>query len=311
MLTPHTTARIFQICALALALSATAIADPKTLDFRPVEPAEKLKPSAISEASGLTISTMNPNFMWLINDSGGTPDIHLTTTDGHYRGKVTIKGSSNIDWEDLASFSVAGENYLLIADTGDNQAKRETCTLYIVREPAIPEAGKNLVTRILPAWQVRFRYEDGPRDCEAVAVDAKAGKIILISKRTIPPQVYELPLHPLGKPPIQTARKIGQISVNCPTFSLIPFRDQPVGLAFTTDHSLAAVVTYYSIFLFPRRASESWAVALSRTPSILPPHSLGQAESVTFSKDGNNLYTIAEGRESPIRRYQKSKPAAP
>lgn len=297
--------------SIALALAAAAQADQKNLDFLPVEPVRKLQPSPISEASGLAISSANSGFMWLVNDSGSTPEIHLTTTDGTYRGKATVNGATNIDWEDLASFSLEGENYLLVADTGDNHARRDTSALYILHEPTIPEFGKNLAATVLPAWQIRFRYEDGPRDCEAVAVDAKAGKIILISKRTHPPQVYELPLHAPGKQGIQTARKVGQMTVNCPTFSLIPFCDQPVGLTFTTDHSLAAVVTYYSIFLFPRRPSESWAVALSHVPTILPPHSLGQAESVAFTKDGKTLFIVAEGNESPIKRYQKQENHTP
>ncbi len=290
---------------LTLAQLATVHADQKPADFRPIEGLQKLHPSPIVEASGLAISSANPSFMWLVNDSGGAPDIYLTHTDGTYRGKVTVKGTKNIDWEDLASFSLNGKNYLLVADTGDNSSRRDSCTLHILQEPAIPESGKNLDATLLPAWQIQFRYEDGPRDCEAVAVDAAAGKIILISKRTLPPQIYELPLRPSKKHSIQTARKIGQMTVNCPVFSLIPFRNQPVGLDFTPDRSLAAVVTYYSIFLFPRQPTESWAVAFSHPPTILPPHSLGQAESVAFSKDGNTLYTVAEGNESPIKRYQK------
>ncbi len=289
----------------AFALLATAHADPKPTDFLPVEGAQKLHPSPIVEASGLAISSANPGFMWLVNDSGGAPDLYLTHTDGTYRGKVTVKGAKNIDWEDLASFSLGGKNYLLVADTGDNHSQRDSCTLHILREPAIPESGKNLDATVVPDWQIQFRYEDGPHDCEAVAVDAKAEKIILISKRTHPPQIYELPLRPSKKHGIQTAHQIGKMTVNSPTFSLIPFHDQPVGLDFTADLSLAAVITYYSIFLFPRQPTESWAVAFSHPPTILPPHALGQAESVAFSKDGKTLYTVAEGNESPIKRYQK------
>ena len=303
--TPARSMMLLRFLYPACALLATAHAEQKPPCFLPVKGAEKLHPSPIVEASGLAISSVNPSFMWLVNDSGGAPDIYLTHTDGTYRGKVTVKGTTNIDWEDLASFSLDGKNYLLVADTGDNSSRRDSCTLYILREPTIPEPAKNLATTVIPAWQIQFRYEDGPRDCEAVGVDAKAGKIILISKRTHPPQIYELPLHPSKKHSIQTARKIGQMTVNCPILSLIPFRDQPVGLAINADHSLAAVVTYYSIFLFPRQPTESWAVALSHPPTILPPHSLGQAESVAFSKDGKTLYTVAEGNESLIKRYEK------
>ncbi|MES2440670.1 MAG: hypothetical protein V4584_16510, partial [Verrucomicrobiota bacterium] len=69
--------------------------------------------------------------------------------------------------------------------------------------------------------------------------------------------------------------------------------------------------TYYGVFLFPRQPKESWADAFSRQPTVLPPHSLGQAESVAFSKDGKTIYAVAEGRESTIKRYQKQETSVP
>jgi hypothetical protein len=61
--------------------------------------------------------------------------------------------------------------------SADNKTVREECVFYIVREPALPAAGKSLSPTTLPSWQIRFRYQDGPRDCESVAVDAKEEKM--------------------------------------------------------------------------------------------------------------------------------------
>ena len=282
---------------------ALAGAEP-SLNFLPLAARPKLQSPAVNEASGLAISSANPNFMWIVNDSGGTPDIHLAGTDGTDHGKVILADTRNIDWEDLASFTLDGQNYLLVADTGDNGSKRESCTLHILREPTLPAVGQKLAATVTVAWQIHFCYEGGPRDCEAVAVDAKAGKIILISKRNEPPEVYQLPLRPPANSGILTATRLGPTAVRSPLNALIPFQNQPTGLAITADHSLAAVVTYYSIFLFPRRPEESWADAFAKPPTALQPHLLGQAESVTFSKDGKSLYSLSEGRSSPIARYQ-------
>ena len=111
-------------------------------EFAPLAETPKIQSPAITEASGLAISPTHPDFMWVINDSGGSPDIHLLGTDGSERGKLTVKGVKNIDWEDLASFTLDGNPYLLVADTGDNNAKRETRTFYILREPTLPAEGK-------------------------------------------------------------------------------------------------------------------------------------------------------------------------
>lgn len=264
----------------------------------------KLQSPAVNEASGLAISSANPGFMWIINDSGGTPDIHLAGTDGTDRGKVTLADTRNIDWEDLASFTLDDQNYLLVADTGDNDSKRKSCTLHIVREPALPADGQILAGTVVPAWRIQFHYEGGPRDCEAVAVDTKAGNIILVSKRTQPPEVYQLPLRDTGKSGLLTARKLGPTEVRSPLDELIPFRDQPTGLDITADNTLAAVVTYAGVFLFPRKPGESWADAFAKPPTALQPHLLGQAESVAFSKDGRTIYSLSEGRDSPVARYQ-------
>ena len=241
--------------------------------------------------------------MWIVNDSGGTPDIHLAGTDGKDHGKVTLADTRNIDWEDLASFTLDGQNYLLVADTGDNGSKRDFCTLHILREPALPATGQKLTATTPAAWQIQFCYEGGPRDCEAVAVDAKAGQIILITKRTEPPEVYQLPLRPARESRLLTATRLGPTAVKSPLRSFVPFQNQPTGLSITADHTLAAVVTYYSVFLFPRKSEESWADALAKPPTVMQPHLLGQAESVAFTKDGKSIYALSEGRISPVVRY--------
>lgn len=285
--------------ALGSALSGNAA------EFLSVAERLKIQSPEVNEASGIAVSQTNPDFMWIVNDSGGMPAIHLAGTDGTDRGKVTLEGVKNIDWEDLASFTLDGKSYLLVADTGDNSAKRESCTLHIVREPALPAAGKNLAVTAVPAWQVHFHYDGGPRDCEAVAVDIQSGKILLISKRTDPPEVYELPLRRPGNKSVLTARPVGRTSVKSPGGDFLAFSNQPTGMDISADGSLAAVITYYGVFLFPRSPAESWAEAFSKKPVTLPPHRLGQAESVAFSRDWKTLFAISEGRASQIARYRE------
>ncbi len=260
---------------------------------------------AVLETSGLAVSPSNPEFLWVLNDSGATPDVHLTGVDGTSRGVVRLKNSRNIDWEDLAAFIMDQKSYLLIADIGDNGAKRKSCMLYVMREPTLPKVGKILDGKAVPAWQIEFRYEDGPRDCEAIGVDVAMGKVILISKRTLPPAVYELPLRAPVKGGIQIARKVGKVLVRSPFDTLVPVSNQPTGLAIASDRSQAAVITYYGVFLFPRAPSESWATAFSRPYASRMPHFLGQAEAVAFTTDGSMLYAASEGAQSPIARFRK------
>ncbi len=272
--------------------------------FRVVDRKTALRSRFIDEASGLAVSPADGRFLWLVNDSGAGPVLHLAGTDGSDRGQVSLRGVRNRDWEDLASFMLDGRPHLLVADVGDNQAGRKSCQLHLVREPRLPREGRKLDMAVKPVWSLDFRYEDGPRDCESVAVDVGRRKILLVSKRDATPFVYELPLAPAKG--TATARKIGRLSVGQPRRSIpIPYGSQPTGMDISADGSLAAVVTYYGVFLFPRGREESWATAFSRKAVVLPPHLLRQAESVAFSTDGASIFVVSEGARSSIVRYAR------
>jgi len=288
----------------ALLISAL-ITQAHAADFILSEARPIVESPAINEASGLAASPKDDTFLWAINDSGGTPDLHLLKSDGTDCGKVTLTNAKNVDWEDLASFTLDGKSYLLIADTGDNASTRESCTLHIIPEPKLPAAGEKLSGTATSAWNIVFSYEGGPRDCEAVAVDSINQKIILISKRTSPPEIFELPLRAPQKRGKIIARKSGIVLTNSPSAHFLPFANQPVGLDISVDQSLAAIATYYSVFLFPRAPKETWAQAFAKKPITLTPHGLKQAESIAFSKDASQIHLISEGKTLPIRSYKR------
>lgn len=287
----------------ALLLLGTTLANAEPSFQRIEGKPETLRSPAIHEASGLACSPTDPSFLWIINDSGGTNKIHLTNTDGSLRGSVSIEGAVNKDWEDLASFSFRGKPHLLIADTGDNAAQRGSYTLYIVREPALPTDGKSLAGAIPLAWKRIFTLPGGvSADIESVAVDEKAGEILILTKRIKPAILFSIPLSPQITATI--AEQVSKVIIKAPALPLVPFRNQPTGLDLASDSSTAAVITYYGIFLFHKKESETWQQAFSKRPESLGAHSLTQAESVAFSRDGKNLFAISEGVNSPIIHWR-------
>ena len=262
----------------------------------------KLQSPALREASGLTESRRHPGCFWLITDSGADPVLHLAGSKGEELGSVAVAEAKNQDWEDLAGFNLDGRPYLLVADTGDNAAKREFVTLYFLAEPEF-SPDKKLEATVKVERAVRFRYPDGPRDCESVAVDAGQQKIILVSKRTHPPEVYELPLKPGGTDVVE-ARKTGTTDVSNP--GSLPshlFDGQPTAMDITSDGSEAAILTYTGIFLFPRKEKETWAEALTHKPQVLAPHKLPQAEALAFTVDGKALHCTSEGVGARLVKY--------
>lgn len=297
---PSNFLKMFLVALLICGATLTVLAEeaPMAKDAEVV----KLQSPALREASGLTESRRHPGCFWLINDSGAGPVLHLAGLKGEDFGSVTVEAASNTDWEDLAGFNLDDRPYLLVADTGDNAAKREFATLYFVVEPEF-SPDKKLEGTVKVEWSVRFRYPDGPRDCESVAVDAGQQKVILVSKRTHPPEVYELPLKPGGTEVVE-ARKIGTTDVSNP--GSLPshlFDGQPTAMDITSDGNEAAILTYTGIFLFPRKENESWAEALAHKPQVLTPHKLPQAEALAFTVDGKALYCTSEGVGARLVKY--------
>lgn len=264
----------------------------------------RLGSPAATETSGIAVSNRSPDRFWLLNDSGCPAELLLISADGADRGRLSVTGVTNRDWEDLTSFRANGKPYLLIADTGDNESRYPNCRIHVIPEPPLPNGNARLDAAAAPEWSIEFRYEDGPRDCESVAVDTAENRILLLSKRTDPPTLYQIPLRP-AKGTEVIARPIGTTSVKPPRgFPTHPFGSQPTGMAISPDGSVAAVATYLSVFVFPRAKGESWPQAFAKPATILVPHGLPQAEAITFSADGRSIIVASEGAKTPLVFYK-------
>lgn len=289
-----------------LGVALCGLSPAKEATFVRQEPVAEIESAAVDEASGLAMSSRDAGFMWIVNDSGAEAVLHLAETNGTDRGVVRVAGARNVDWEDLSSFELGGVPYLLIGDFGDNNSVREDCVLYVVEEPKLPGAGKKLDGEVEIAWKIPFGFEDGPRDCESVGVDQRAGKIILVSKRTKPPVVYELPLKPKGNERV-VAKRLGETTVAPPKgVPRLPYIAQPTGMDISEDGSLGVMVSYFGLFLFERNGRESWREAFGKPPVFLGPHGMAQAESVAFSKDGKTLTVVSERGDKRIVVFRRA-----
>lgn len=257
---------------------------------------------ALKELSGLARSERDGGLFWALNDSGNSPVLYLLDGQGQSRGWVGVAGAPNTDWEDLDAFTLEGRPYLLVADTGDNLARRDFCTLSIVPEPSLEESTQG--REIRPAWAICFRYDGAPRDCESVAVDIRAKEIFLISKRTWPQKLYSLPLRPLPSAAPVVARRRGIVNLPKAAPWEGPYASQSTGLAFNPDGNLAAVLTYARVFLFARQPGETWPQAFARKPERLRRHGLNQAEGLAFSADGKQILVMSEGVGAAMVIYQ-------
>jgi hypothetical protein len=244
---------------------------------------------ALSEMSGLEASPAQPGVLWAINDSGSLPRLYRLGHRGEDRGRVWILGAWVSDSETLAFYRDGATDWLLIGDVGDNRARRGSVRVHAVKEPG-PDAR---VARV--AWTLRFRYPDGPRDAEGIAVDHLHDDLLVISKRDRHPRLYRVPL---------AARHARAVAIAEPVAELSPdwLEGEVTGLDLSKDGTQLAVLTYRGLYLWTREPGQDWSTVVADPPRALPMPKLRKAEAMAFSADHSTLYVGSEKRPAPLVR---------
>jgi len=284
-----------------LAWSATvAVADrPQELsDTVNVVRVGNLENRQLEELSGLAASTLSRDILWAVNDGGHDPVLYAVSIDGSSLASIGITSARNIDWEDLAAFRRADRHYLMIADIGDNARRRALYSLYVVEEPRPQQLRDGNIQQLPVSRQIDFRYEDGPQDCEAVAVDSVRNKVFLLSKHLFSSALYELPLVPAAGTPVQVARRLGRV----PNYSMVTAMD------ISPDQSSALVLTYQHVYLIRRKPGENWSSVLKREPLQLAGPVFFQQEAACFDFSADSVYISSEGLPAPLVRIDLADP---
>ena len=270
----------------------------------------------LDELSGIAASRLHPGALWTLEDGGNPAELVAIDDKGHRLAGYVVSAATNTDWEDLAPFQWQGRPHLLIADVGDNNAERPRVRLYAVPEPSALADGS-----IRPVWATDMVWSDGPRDCEAVAVDSSRGEILFISKRTLPPalDVAKLP----AQPPGVTAHGDGSGAVIDPAplraeyvapLSGVPvtpeadiradfrneWRHQTTAAALSPDGRQLAVMTYSEVLVYTRQDDDDWGAAVTGTPVLIALPRLQQAEAMAWSTDGKRLLVTGERTPTPV-----------
>jgi hypothetical protein len=261
--------------------------------------------SQLAETSGLAASRRHRDVLWLHDDGGNPARLFAIDTNGNRLATLRIEGVTKTDWEDMAAFRLDGRDYLLIADTGDNGGLRRTLQLHAIEEPS-----RLVNARLKPAWSLAFRWPDGARDCEAIAIDERNRQILLISKKRQPPEVFALPLRPQRG--VQTAQRLGTLA-GVPKPDPEEARRNPkqartlhqiTAADISPDDRTLAVMTYRDLLLYPRRNDQSWAQAVRAAPKVVALPWLPQAEAMGWSGDGKAIYVTGEFIPAPLYRIE-------
>ena len=262
---------------------------------------------AVPELSGLAASHRRPGVQWVLSDSGNAPVLVAVDADLKRLEVVQVEGVVNHDWEDLASFERDGRAWLLIADTGDNFSLRSEASLILVPEP---EAGQRTVT---PARVIRFAYEDGPRDCEAMAVDVPRARVLLADKGRHPVGLYELALD--GDDRVRKARRLADFPDLVPTpaprvqtLGGVKWRGTATAMDLSPDGLSLIVLSTVSASLFRRRADQDWPQVLAQPVLSERLPRLPMFESMAFEPGGTSAQLANEARPAQFYRWQLPRP---
>lgn len=295
------------LLGLAMVVGNAAVATPSYEDL----PQIKLNPSQqlgllpdkrLREISGLVSSPLHPEWVWALNDGGNTSRVFRLTRAGEITGVIKLPEVENIDWEDLTAVVVEGVSYLIIADIGDNWGSRDSVRLIVIAEPDLPVSRKPVLTKVSAI--IEFKYEDGARDAESLAVDLETKKILVLSKRDSPARLYELPLQLKASQRPLIAKKVGDLTgIPQPGLKELTehwslFMSQPTAMDIRGNRML--VLTYKYAYLYERKAKQAWGEVAAQNPALLRLDRLHQQEAVAWLSGENTFLYSSEGISSPL-----------
>jgi len=257
----------------------------------------------ILEASGLAICRTAKNTVWMHNDSGDVPRLFLVGFDGATIGIVNVKGVTAFDWEDVCSFEIDGESWLLVGDIGDNARKRgvttPVCQLLLLKEPkldaSVPTTTASEVS-IDVVRTIKFEFPDGLYDCESLAVDTTTKQILLVTKSDpFTCAMYSLPLTLTSGVETLKAERVTPISATFAT-----------AMDLSPDGRQLAIVSMLGGVMLTRKdpQKDSWADASINSLTTLTLPNRKQGESVCFTTDGNSLLLNSEGALQPLWKIE-------
>lgn len=226
--------------------------------------------TVLREWSGLVACRTRPGYWWAQNDSGNPAELILLDPDLRVAGEYPI-AATNTDWEDLAW----ADGRIFIADTGDNQRRRDHVKVIMIAEPDAhqPPSGP-----LHPERNFTLRFPDGPRDVEALVVSQTA--LWLLDKR-------------VGGTTIWQADRNGQDEQLLREVHLTGLVGPILAADLTANGDTLAVAHPVGVHFYPVQAGDLTTLIPSQATVVLLPLA-PQREALAFSLDGSAILCGSE-----------------
>jgi hypothetical protein len=258
-----------------------------------------LERKKLNEISGIAASHRNKNVLYLNEDNGNPNCIYLTNTAGQDLGRLTICGSDNRDWEDIAlgPGPMADHDYMYVADIGDNHAWHGSIYIYRFPEPDLTTASFPVRKTIKHAETITLKYPNGPHNAEAILLDPLTRDLYIVTKEDDSTGIY------VASFPQSTRHKMVLEPVITLPFHLVTGGDISAdGLEILLRNE-----EYY--WYWKRKKGETIAAAFNRPPQqITPVKKEPQGEAICFAPDQQGFFTCSEvnrNQQPVIYFYEK------
>jgi len=280
------------------------------------QPREDLRPRVyahvdakpISEMSGIVRSPRRANVFWVHNDSGDTARIFAIDAEGRniiptyskfsFYGEDPEEGKSqwqgfpvldatNVDWEDIA----VDENYLYLADMGNNANNRRNLAIYLASEIDPTASTRTAVIQRLPiVYPDQDGFPPARRHFDSESLFTADGKLYLITKHRT--SIFEG-----AEPGAKLYRLDTHFTDRDNVLTLIdnnPEITSATGADLSPDGQTLAVLSYSTLWLFARPASGDRWLSSDEEHFPLDRGAIKQAEAITWI-DNDILMITNEG----------------
>jgi len=260
----------------------------------------------LNEISGLVVSRIRPDVLYVHNDSGETEArFFALRRDGSTLAEVIVDGAPHLDLEDAALETRDGREWIWLGDVGDNAARdggtpRASVDVVRAEVPALPDTPSAEPLHVTTHERFTFTYPDAPHDCEALIVDPVSGDLYLIAKENSGPQGVYRAAAPHVAGTGRVLERVGEILTGRGLLDAVTGADADAAGRFV-------VRTYRRAYLFEGPGStpaERWG----RAPHELPAIRETQGEAVGFFADGRGIFTVSEGAMETIHALDETCP---
>jgi len=274
---------------------------PDCPDITGVEVNGSVESPLLLEISGMVVSWISEDLLWVHNDSGDAPQIYALDTTGQHLATFRLVGAEAYDWEDMA----ADESHLIIGDIGDNYLIRQSLFIYRVPEPDVLLGQEIYSEDIFDFETYELTYPDKAHDAETLLIDHHTGDLYIITKELFQaPTVFRAasPLSTDHTNQLEAVATLGFEETSTTGFSFITGGD--------TSSLFDAIIirTYSSAFWWwIPRGREFWT-AFEYEACSVPLEPETQGESLCFHQNGRDYYSLSEGSHQEIYHYRVAPP---